>query len=232
VNRIVFDIGALYYDLVTTRLPEWRADCRKLTEHLVSGTRVILDLGTGPGVSAYEIANSMPQTAVLGIDLSLTMIRRATRNRRRYGGCEGRVHFAQADAELLPLAPGSVDAITTHSFLYLVSNRRAVLDEIRRVLRSGGVAVFFEPRHERRAVPPILAWKRNPIYAWTMFLWGLVSRIDGAFREGELVALVSEAGLIVRHAHPALEGYGCLVVAEAPDSHSTEIDAIKHAMRH
>jgi len=219
VNRLVFDIGALYYDVVTTRLPEWRADCRKLTEHFVSDTRLILDLGTGPGVSAYESTNSMPQATVLGIDISLTMLRRAMHNRHRYTGCEGRVHFAQADAELLPLASGSIDAITTHSFLYLVSNRRAVLSEIRRVLRPGGVAVFFEPRQERRSVPPILTWARNPIYAWTMFLWGLVSRIDGAFRERELVTLVGEAGLTVRQARPALEGYGWLVVAEASDSH-------------
>jgi ubiquinone/menaquinone biosynthesis C-methylase UbiE len=218
VNRLVFDIGALYYDVVTTRLPEWRADCRQLAEHFVSGARVILDLGTGPGVSAYETAISMPQAAVLGIDISLTMLRRAMRNRHRYPGCEGRLHFAQADAELLPVASGSIDAITTHSFLYLVSNRRAVLGEIRRVLRPAGVAVFFEPRHERRSVPPILTWARKPIYAWTMFLWGLVSRIDGAFQERELLALVSEAGLTVRQIRPALEGYGWLVIAEAPDS--------------
>ena len=214
MNRLVFDIGALYYDVVTTRLPEWRADCRKLTEHFVSDARMILDLGIVPGVSAYETTNSMPEATVLGIDISLTMLRRAMHNRHRYAGCEGRVHFAQADAELLPLASRSIDAITTHSFLYLVSNRGAVLGEIRRVLRPGGVAVFFEPRQERRSVPPILTWARNPIYAWTMFLWGLVSRIDGAFRKRELVALVGGAGLTVRQIRPALEGYGWLVVAE------------------
>lgn len=218
MNRIVFDIGALYYDVVTTRLPEWRANCRQLPEHFGSGARVILDLGTGPGVSAYEITDSTPQAAVLGIDISLTMLRRAMRNRFRYAGCEARVQFAQADAEFLPLASGSIDAITTHSFLYLVSNRRAVLGEIRRVLRHGGVAVFFEPRYERRSVPPILTWSRRPIYAWTMFLWGLVSRIDGAFREHELVDLVRGAGLTVRLARPALEGYGWLVVADTSDS--------------
>ena len=219
MNRLVFDIGALYYDVVTTRLPEWRADCRKLTEHFVSDARLTLDLGTGPGVSAYETTNSLPQATVLGIDISFTMLRRAMRNRHRYAGCERRVHFAQADAELLPLASGSIDAITTHSFLYLVSDRRAVLCEIRRVLRPGGLAIFFEPRRERRAVPPILTWTRSPTYAWTMFLWGLVSRIDGAFLERELVALVSDAGLTVRQARPALEGYGWLVVAEASESH-------------
>jgi ubiquinone/menaquinone biosynthesis C-methylase UbiE len=218
VNRIVFDIGALYYDLVTTRLPEWRADCRQLGQHLGNDVRVILDLGTGPGVSAYEITKSTSQTIVFGIDISLTMLRRAKRNCCRYPGSEGRVHFAQANAELLPFVSASIDAVTTHSFLYLVSNRRAVLGEIRRVLRHGGVAVFFEPRYERRSVPPILTWVRRPIYAWTMFLWGLVSRIDGAFRKHELITLAREAGLTVREARPALEGYGWLVAVEASDS--------------
>ena len=215
MKPVVFDIGALYYDVVTARLPQWRADCRKLGEHIGGAARVIVDLGVGPGVSAYEIAQSMPQTTVLGLDISRAMLRRAVRNRRRYSGSEDRVQFTQADAELLPLASGSVDAITTHSFLYLVSNRPAVLAEIHRVLRHGGVAVFFEPRHERHCFPPFLAWVRSPIYAWTMFLWGLVSRIDGAFSEGELTRLVREAGLTVRDIQPALEGYGWLVLAEA-----------------
>jgi hypothetical protein len=51
-----------------------------------------------------------------------------------------------------------------------------------------------------------------------MFLWGLVSRIDGAFRKHELITLARDAGLTVREARPALEGYGWLVAAEASDS--------------
>ena len=68
-------------------------------------------------------------------------------------------------------------------------------------------------------MPPTLTWLRSPTYAWTMFLWGLVSRIDGAFREGELAALVREAGLTVLQLRPALEGYGWLLVAEAADEY-------------
>jgi ubiquinone/menaquinone biosynthesis C-methylase UbiE len=215
VNPFIFDLGALYYDVVTARLPQWRADCRQLGEHVGNAARVILDLGAGPGVSAYEIAQSMPQTTVLGLDISRTMLRRAIRNRHRYDSCEDRVQFTQADAQLLPLASDSVDAVTTHSFLYLVPDRCAVLGEIGRVLRTGGVAVLFEPRRERRTLPPILTWVRNPVYAWTMFLWGMVSRVDGAFSEGELIGLVHEAGLTISSIRPALEGYGWLVVAKA-----------------
>ena len=79
MNPVVFDIGALYYDVVTARLPQWRADCKQLGEHVGSTARLILDLGVGPGVSAYEIAESMQQASVLGMDISHNMLRRAIR---------------------------------------------------------------------------------------------------------------------------------------------------------
>jgi len=64
-------------------------------------------------------------------------------------------------------------------------------------------------------IPELRAWARTPAYAWTMFLWGVVGRFEGAFREGELPALVQDAGMSVRHSRPALEGYGIRVVADA-----------------
>jgi ubiquinone/menaquinone biosynthesis C-methylase UbiE len=216
MNRIIFDIGAAYYDVVTARLTEWRTDCAELAAHLGEADRLVLDLGTGPGVSAYEIAQSNAQAVVLGVDISHTMLRRAVRNRDRYRASEQRVEFARADARSLPVRSGSVDAVTTHSALYLMPDRPTVLREIRRVLRRGGVAIFFEPRRERPAVPAPGTWVRSPAYAWTMFLWGVVGRFEGSFRDGELPALARDAGMSVRHAKPALEGYGWLVVADAP----------------
>ena len=216
MNRIIFDIGAVYYDVVTARLPQWRTDCAELAAHLGEGDRIVVDLGTGPGVSAYEIAQSSSRAIVLGVDISLTMLRRAVRNRDRYRASERRVEFARADARLLPVKSGSVDAVTTHSSLYLMPNQPVVLADIRRVLRPGGVAVYFEPRRERPTLPGVRTWARSPAYAWTMFLWGVVGRFEGAFREGELTALIRDAGMSVRQARPALEGYGWLVVADAP----------------
>lgn len=214
-NRRFFDAAALYYDLATARLAEWRDDCRGLGRDLDGGTRKVLDLGTGPGVSAFEVAQELSPVAVLGIDVSHAMLRRAIHNRRRYPQSAKRVAFTQADAAHLPLRRASVDAITTHSFLYLVSDRRAVLREIRRVLRPGGVAVFFEPRQERASIPPLRTWARRPIYAWTIFLWGVMGRFEGAFRDGELAELARDAGLRIRAARSALEGYAWKIVAES-----------------
>lgn len=140
MKRFIFDVGAVYYDVVTARLAEWRADCARLAEHLRDDDRLIVDLGTGPGVSAYEMAESNKQVLVLGVDISHTLLRRAVQNRRRYSASEQRVHFIRADAEAIPLASGSVNAVTTHSFLYLVANRRAVLNEVRPWKASAGLS--------------------------------------------------------------------------------------------
>ena len=213
MKRVIFDLGAIYYDVVTARLAEWRADCAQLAAHLRDDDQVVVDLGTGPGVSAYEIAKSNSHVLVLGVDISHLMLRRAVQNRRRYPASERRVQFIRADAEALPLASGSVDVVTTHSVLYLVSNRRAVLDEVRRLLRPEGQAILFEPRRERPALPHFRTWLRSPAYAWTMLLWGIVCRFEGAFGDGELATLLREAGLRIDHHAPALEGFGWIVVA-------------------
>jgi ubiquinone/menaquinone biosynthesis C-methylase UbiE len=218
LNRIIFDIGALYYDVVTARLIEWRSDCARLADELRAHDRLIIDLGTGPGVSAYEIAQSRRDVLILGVDISPLMLRRALRNRPRYPQAEGRVVFVRADAAALPLAARSVDVVTTHSTLYLVADREAVLREIQRVLKPSGLAVFVEPRRERRLVPAFRTWRRHPAYAWTMLLWGLVGRFEGAFREGQLAALAREAGLTVRRESAVLEGYGTVLVATGQNS--------------
>ena len=223
MHRLIVDLGAAYYDRVTARLPDWRADCAWLAQHLGERARLVVDLGTGPGVSAYEIASANPRVTVLGVDFSHLMLRRAFRNRLRYPVAARRVELARADATVLPVASDSVDAVTTHSFLYLARDRRAVLAEVRRVLRPGGVIVAVEPRHERPALPPLRTWRTRFVYAWTMFVWGLVGRFEGAFRDGELASLLRESGLTVRVDGPSLEGYGCFVIGSAPPNTSRTV---------
>jgi ubiquinone/menaquinone biosynthesis C-methylase UbiE len=217
-SRRFFDIAAWYYDLTTARLSEWRADCTNLAADVGTHARVIVDLGTGPGVSAYETAHALTSVVVVGIDVSHLMLRRAERNRRRYPGAQERVDFTQADAAWLPLKSGSIDAITTHSFLYLVSDRETVLSEIRRVLRPGGIAVFLEPRDEASVLPRLGTWMHRPILAWTLLLWRLVSTLEGAFRDGELAALVDRIGMRICEVRISLSGYGWRVVAKVPDA--------------
>jgi ubiquinone/menaquinone biosynthesis C-methylase UbiE len=220
-NRRFFDIVARYYDLVTAQGTDWRASCRDLADDISSDMRVVVDLGTGSGVSAYEVAKVVPRVTVIGIDISGSMLGRARRAAKRYRAVSQRVEFLQADSERLPLRSGSVDAITTHSFLYLVSRRASVMKEIARVLCTGGKAIFFEPKRERQVMPPRGTWVSRPAFALSIFLWGLTGRLEGAFRGEELPSLVRAAGLELRESTPSLEGYAWRVVAEQPGREGT-----------
>ena len=104
----------------------------------VGGKRV-LDYGCGHGMAAVVLARR--RAAVTGIDLSQGYIDEA---RRRATANEVNVEFRQADAEQLPFADSSFDAVWGCAILHHLDLRQAG-KELHRVLRPGGVAVFCEP---------------------------------------------------------------------------------------
>lgn len=215
MSRAVFNRFAGYYDSGVGGLARWRAHCRSLAEHLPAGAQRVLDLGTGPGISAFELALGAPRAQVLGLDFAPRMLRRAARHRARDEAV--RVSFAQADATRLPLRDGCVDAVTGHSFLYLVPGRERALAETARVLRPGGRALFLEPRDESPATPSLRTWLREPHFAWIMTQWHCYGRWEGRFTEASLRAALEGAGLRVLSCEPRLDGFGWLGVAEKPE---------------
>jgi SAM-dependent methyltransferase len=110
----------------------------------VSGKRV-LDYGCGHGMASVVLARR--GAVVTGFDLSAGYVAEA---RRRAAANEVVAEFRQADAEDLPFADGSFDAVWGCAILHHLDLRRAGA-ELRRVLRPGGVAVFCEP------------WGGNPV---------------------------------------------------------------------
>ncbi|WP_374442803.1 class I SAM-dependent methyltransferase [Stella sp.] len=100
------------------------------------------DLACGTGRFLEAVKDNWPRTAALGFDLSAAYLAAAARRlagRRRLG-------LVQAPAERLPLADGSLDAVTC---IYLFHElpprvRTAVAAEIARVLRPGGRLVLVD----------------------------------------------------------------------------------------
>lgn len=90
---------------------------------------LVLDLAVGPG----SIARYLPGW-VVGLDLAPLHARAATAH------LPGRVVVADAEAGL-PLASGSVDVVVSVWWLHLVADSAAVVAEIARVLRPGGLFV-------------------------------------------------------------------------------------------
>ena len=101
--------------------------------------KAVLDYGCGHGMASVVLARRGAR--VTGFDLSPGYVAEA---RRRALANEVTPEFRQADAENLPFADRSFDAVWGCAILHHLDLRRAGA-ELRRVLRPGGVAVFCEP---------------------------------------------------------------------------------------
>ena len=96
-----------------------------------TGEESALDIGCGPGGFLSPI--SLRAGRVMGFDLSLGMLARA-----RKGTSDGQAHLAAADIQALPLVSDSVDVAVAAFMLYHVPHLDRALQEVSRVLRSGG----------------------------------------------------------------------------------------------
>jgi SAM-dependent methyltransferase len=118
----------------------------------VAGLRV-LDFGCGHGMAAVVLARR--GACVTGCDLSGAYLSEARRGQQANGVV---VHWVQANGEQLPFADASFDRIWGNAILHHLDLNRAG-QEIHRVLRPGGVAVFCEPWGEN----PLLEWARRSL---------------------------------------------------------------------
>ena len=106
---------------------------------------MVLDVGTGPGALAIEIARRCESCSVVGVDLALEMLATAE-DRARGAGVSDRVSFRVADAADLPLADGSVDVAVSTLSLHHWRDVPAILRELHRVVRPGGRVLIYDLR--------------------------------------------------------------------------------------
>lgn len=109
------------------------------------GISAVLEIGSGPGELALEVAQRLPGVDVVGIDLAAAMVERAIA-RARGERPDGRVRFQLADAASLPFADETFDMVVSTLSLHHWSDPAAVFGEIARVLRPGGVALVYDLR--------------------------------------------------------------------------------------
>jgi len=109
---------------------------------------VILDVGCGPGNVTRRIARLMPNSMVVGFDLSPEMLERAV----RLTGKEGlkNVYYMRGSALTLPFKPETFDAVSCCGALQLFPQ---AIGEISRVLKPGGEFVCQTTLAPRR--PPL-----------------------------------------------------------------------------
>ena len=97
----------------------------------------VLDVGCGAGVEVVRFARAGAR--VTGVDIAESAIALARKNLSQHG-LSARLEVA--DAEHLPYADNSFDFVFAHGVVQYTGNDRAMVAEIHRVLRPGGLAVF------------------------------------------------------------------------------------------
>jgi SAM-dependent methyltransferase len=97
----------------------------------------VLDLGCGAGFDTLLAARQVgPEGQVVGIDMTEAMLAKARASVEALG--LGNVDLRLGYAEELPLESGAVDVVISNGVINLCPDKRAVLRELRRVLRPGG----------------------------------------------------------------------------------------------
>lgn len=157
---------------------------RKKVEYIATrlqGCKRVLEIGTGHGVELGSLLRHMPPgTTYCGIDLATAPLRdaiAAVPEPRRAA-----TNFAAAVVERLPFADEAFDAVFCIDVLHHVKSQPAMLRELRRVLRAGGIVICVEPN---RIFPT------NVIFLWNELENGLfkLSRANARawLREADLV---------------------------------------------
>ena len=100
---------------------------------IADGSRV-LDVGSGTGSLAFEMARRWPRCQVVGIDPSKEYV--AYASAREHGS---NVRFESGDAQALSFPTGSFDACVSLLVFNFIPDPRKALSELRRVTRPGGV---------------------------------------------------------------------------------------------
>ena len=125
------------------------------------GERVV-DVGSGAGFDSFVAVHHVgPEGAVVGVDMTVEMLAKATDTAELLELTH--VVFRHGFAEDVPVEDGWADVVISNGVINLCADKRAVFDEIHRVLRPGGVLQFADIANGRPVPPEAL----RDIDLWT-----------------------------------------------------------------
>jgi len=225
--RDIFSTITSGYD-VMNRLVSIRRDVawRRFAIKKISLSRkkLFLDVGTGTGDLAIEVAVHHPHACVVAFDLSGKMIdfaRKKIEKRR----LSGKIQLARADALAIPFRSNTFDAAGIAFGIRNIPDRIAVIKEMMRVIVPGGKIAVLE-----MGLPeaPLL---RRPYLVYLNRVIPLVASLfsqnpDAYYYLGDSIAnfprpkdfleLMSDAGLVSGRFYPLFQGIAHLFMACKP----------------
>jgi arsenite methyltransferase len=196
MRDMVFDPLMLEFDEQTARQIESVYTTPDVVEQRIATRRAlavrpgerVLDVGSGPGFLAAEIAEDAGgEGGVHGVDPSESML--ALARRRTAGAGAAPLEFVTGGATELPFADASFDAVVSTQVLEYVEDVASALAEARRVLRPGGRLLVLDTDWDA------IVWHSNEpermrrvLAAWTEHLADphLPRRLPRLFRDSGL----------------------------------------------
>jgi arsenite methyltransferase len=149
-----------YDPAIVDRLPDWAVESFAgvgnpfSLRDLQAGERVV-DVGSGAGFDSFVAAHHVgPDGFVVGVDMTDEMLTKSRATGDQLG--LSHVEFRHGLAEALPVEDGSADVVISNGVINLCADKRAVFDEIHRVLRPGGVLQFADIANGRTVPPEVM----------------------------------------------------------------------------
>jgi arsenite methyltransferase len=158
----------------------------------------VLDVASGAGAGAIVLAQTFG-CEVVGVDYGAESVGGATAAAEA-AGVASRVRFLQGDAEHLPIADASVDAIVCECAFCTFPDKAAAASEFARVLRPGGRVGLSDLTRHVETLPAEL----QDLLAW-------IACIADARPVEEYVGYLRDAGLRVGLVEPHDEALAELV---------------------
>ena len=157
-------LKGLVYDALT-RPFERGPGARVRREVLQHATGEALEIGAGTGASLPHYPQTVRRLTVTEPDAAL-----ARRLARKLDRSPVPTVLVPASAAALPFADGTFDTVVSTLVLCTVPDQEAALAEVRRVLRPGGVFLFFE--HVRSDDPGRARWQDRLERPWRLVAGG------------------------------------------------------------
>ena len=171
------------------------ADCAAhLLPHLRPGMR-LLDLGRGPGTISMGLADAVAPGELHSVDMEPSQVEMA--GAAATAGGHGNARFQTGDAADLPFDDATFDVVHCHALLNHVSDTQAVVAEVKRVLKPGGLFAAREAIGDSTLFEPALDFGGlDDGAAWATFLKLLAANGGHPQMGRELKAVFVAAGFM------------------------------------
>jgi len=183
----------IYDDMTHFMLTEGWLKAQYLVPIIRSGitSGLVLEVGSGPGYLGLEWLKSTEGTTLKCLDIDESMIATARKHANQYG-LSDRVEYVKADASQMPFEDEHFDAVFSNCSLHEWAHPEPILNEINRVLRSGGRYCIVDLRRDMRPRVKRFLWAQTQPEEMRPTC---LSAIEASYTVSEIQALLSRTKL-------------------------------------